>query len=128
MQVAILTFDGFNELDSFIALGLLNRLKPLGWSAELAGPGGAGDVLERGAARKLRLDVRPQRAQQFAARAQLAAEPFDVEPVQQVGLVVGRAAEHRAIDVREVRARFDGIGDAAVDDHLQLPGRSRLSW
>ena len=40
MNVAILTFDGFNELDSFIALGLLNRLRPLGWSAELAGPGG----------------------------------------------------------------------------------------
>lgn len=39
MHVAIVTFDGFNELDSFIALGLLNRLRPLGWSAELAGPG-----------------------------------------------------------------------------------------
>ena len=26
MRIAILTFDGFNELDSFIALGLLNRL------------------------------------------------------------------------------------------------------
>lgn len=41
MQIAILTFDGFNELDSFVPLGLLNRLKPLGWSAELCGPGGA---------------------------------------------------------------------------------------
>ena len=39
VSVAILTFDGFNELDSFIALGLLNRLRPLGWSAELCGPG-----------------------------------------------------------------------------------------
>ncbi|KAJ2981276.1 hypothetical protein NQ176_g2125 [Zarea fungicola] len=26
MHIAILTFDGFNELDSFIALGILNRL------------------------------------------------------------------------------------------------------
>ena len=40
MNIAIVTFDGFNELDSFIALGLLNRLKPLGWRAELTGPGG----------------------------------------------------------------------------------------
>ena len=32
-RFAILTFDGFNELDSFIALGLLNRLKASGWSA-----------------------------------------------------------------------------------------------
>ena len=38
-RIAILTFDGFNELDSFVALGLLNRLRHLGWSAELAGPG-----------------------------------------------------------------------------------------
>ncbi len=38
MHIAILTFDGFNELDSFIALGLLNRLSALGWKAEIAGP------------------------------------------------------------------------------------------
>jgi transcriptional regulator GlxA family with amidase domain len=40
-RIAILTFDGFNELDSFIALGLLNRLKAQGFSAELCGPGHA---------------------------------------------------------------------------------------
>lgn len=39
MHIAILSFDGFNELDSFIALGLLNRLRPQGFSAELCGPG-----------------------------------------------------------------------------------------
>jgi len=38
MRIAILTFDGFNELDSFIALGLLNRLKAHGWKAEIASP------------------------------------------------------------------------------------------
>ena len=38
-RIAILSFDGFNELDSFIALGLLNRLRPQGFSAELCGPG-----------------------------------------------------------------------------------------
>ena len=30
MRVAIVTFDGFNELDSFIALGLINRLRTSG--------------------------------------------------------------------------------------------------
>lgn len=30
MDIAILTFDGFNELDSFIALGILNRMKTEG--------------------------------------------------------------------------------------------------
>ncbi|MBC8056615.1 MAG: DJ-1/PfpI family protein [Rhizobiales bacterium] len=38
MRVAILTFDGFNELDSFIVLGLLNRLGAEGWKAEITSP------------------------------------------------------------------------------------------
>ena len=38
MRIAILTFDGFNELDSFIVLGLLNRLGADGWKAEIASP------------------------------------------------------------------------------------------
>lgn len=38
MRVAIVTFDGFNELDSFIALGLINRLRPEGLQAEIASP------------------------------------------------------------------------------------------
>lgn len=38
MQIAILTFDGFNELDSFIAAGILNRMKGKGWSVHIACP------------------------------------------------------------------------------------------
>ena len=38
MNIAILTFDGFNELDSLIALGILNRIKTPGWSVFLACP------------------------------------------------------------------------------------------
>lgn len=38
MRIAILSFDGFNELDSFIPLGLLNRLSSLGWKAEITAP------------------------------------------------------------------------------------------
>ena len=38
MRIAIVTFDGFNELDSFIAFGLLNRLSAQGWKAEIASP------------------------------------------------------------------------------------------
>ena len=38
MRIAIVTVDGFNELDSFIALGLLNRLGAAGWKAEIASP------------------------------------------------------------------------------------------
>ena len=38
MRVAILTFDGFNEIDSMVALGLINRLRPDGVQAEIACP------------------------------------------------------------------------------------------
>lgn len=38
MRIAILTFDGFNEIDSLVPLGLLNRLSALGWKAELCCP------------------------------------------------------------------------------------------
>jgi transcriptional regulator GlxA family with amidase domain len=38
MHVAILTFDGFNELDSLIALGVLNRVKRPGWRVTLCCP------------------------------------------------------------------------------------------
>ena len=38
MHIAILTFDGFNELDSLIALGILNRIKTPGWRVSLCCP------------------------------------------------------------------------------------------
>jgi|TARA_R110000744_G_scaffold379421_1_gene497411 transcriptional regulator GlxA family with amidase domain len=38
MQIAVLTFDGFNELDSFIAAGILNRMRPQGWKAFITCP------------------------------------------------------------------------------------------
>lgn len=38
MHIAILTFEGFNELDSFIALGILNRVKRLGWRVAITSP------------------------------------------------------------------------------------------
>lgn len=38
MHIAIVTFDGFNELDSFIALGILNRIKKPGWRVTLSCP------------------------------------------------------------------------------------------
>lgn len=38
MHIAILTFDGFNELDSLVALGILNRIKKPGWRVSLSCP------------------------------------------------------------------------------------------
>lgn len=38
MHIAILTFDGYNELDSLIALGILNRVKRPDWRVSIASP------------------------------------------------------------------------------------------
>ena len=38
MHIAILTFEGFNELDSLIALGILNRIKQPDWRVSIASP------------------------------------------------------------------------------------------
>lgn len=41
MHISILTFDGFNDLDSLVALGMLNRISLLGerdWTVHIASP------------------------------------------------------------------------------------------
>lgn len=38
MHIAILTFDGFNELDSLIAFGILKRISKPGWRVSIASP------------------------------------------------------------------------------------------
>jgi transcriptional regulator GlxA family with amidase domain len=38
MNIAVLTLDGFNELDSFIAAGILNRMRAKGWQALITTP------------------------------------------------------------------------------------------
>jgi transcriptional regulator GlxA family with amidase domain len=38
MKIAILTFDGFNEIDSIVAAHILNRVEIPGWKAEITCP------------------------------------------------------------------------------------------
>ncbi len=38
MHIAILTFEGFNELDSLIALGILKRVRKPDWRVSIASP------------------------------------------------------------------------------------------
>src|SRR3546814_11898457 len=38
MKIAVLTFDGFNELDSFVAAAIVNRMKAQGWAAHITSP------------------------------------------------------------------------------------------
>jgi transcriptional regulator GlxA family with amidase domain len=38
VHIAILTFEGFNELDSLIAFGVLNRIRKRNWRVSIASP------------------------------------------------------------------------------------------
>jgi transcriptional regulator GlxA family with amidase domain len=38
MHIVILTFEGFNEIDSLVALGILNRVRQPGWRVSIASP------------------------------------------------------------------------------------------
>ncbi|APR78695.1 ThiJ/PfpI family protein [Minicystis rosea] len=38
MRVAVVTFDGFNEIDSFVAAHIINRVRLPGWGAEITAP------------------------------------------------------------------------------------------
>lgn len=62
MQIAVLTFDGFNELDSFVAAAILNRMKPRGWAAHITCP--AEEVTSMNG-----VTVRRQKPLEFAAEA-----------------------------------------------------------
>lgn len=39
MKIAVVTFDGFNEIDSFVAANILNRVDRACWKAEIIAPG-----------------------------------------------------------------------------------------
>jgi len=38
MRIAVLTFDGFNEIDSFVISTMLNRMRRPDWKAEITAP------------------------------------------------------------------------------------------
>jgi transcriptional regulator GlxA family with amidase domain len=62
MQIAVLTFDGFNELDSFVAAAILNRMKAKGWAAYITSPDPTVTSLNG-------VTVQRQRPLEFAAEA-----------------------------------------------------------
>jgi transcriptional regulator GlxA family with amidase domain len=38
VRIAVITFDGFNEIDSFVSFHILNRVDVAGWRAEITSP------------------------------------------------------------------------------------------
>ncbi|ACG79072.1 DJ-1/PfpI family protein [Phenylobacterium zucineum HLK1] len=96
MQIAILTFDGFNELDSFIAAGILNRLKGKGWAAHVTSP--TEQVISMNG-----VTVQRQRPLEFAREAD--------------AVLIGSG-----VRTREIAADADLLARIALDPSRQLIG------
>ena len=62
MRVAVVTFDGFNELDSLVAAHIINRVDVSGWRAEITGPSEELTSMNG-------VVIRTQQPLEFAARA-----------------------------------------------------------
>lgn len=96
MQIAVLTFDGFNELDSFVAAAILNRMKPQGWSAYITSPTPEVTSLNG-------VTVQRQRPLEFAAEAD--------------AVIIGSG-----IKTREIAADADLLARIRLDPSRQLIG------
>ncbi|WP_313330509.1 DJ-1/PfpI family protein [Sphingobium yanoikuyae] len=96
MQIAILTFEGFNELDSFIAATILNRMKPQGWAAYITAPDETVTSMNG-------VTVQRQRPLDFAAQAD--------------AVLIGSG-----IRTREIAADAAMLGRIALDPARQLIG------
>ena len=59
MRIAVITCDGFNEIDSFVSSYILNRVDAPGWKAEITCP--SPEVVSRNGVR-----VAAQRPLEFA--------------------------------------------------------------
>ena len=96
MKIAILTFDGFNELDSLVAAYMINRVVRPGWKAEITCPA---PVVESG--RGVRVEA--QQPLEFASKADAV-------------LVGSGALTGRLVEDRETMSRL------ALDPRRQLIG------
>lgn len=96
MQIAILTFEGFNELDSFIPAAILNRMKPQGWAAHITAPDETVTSMNG-------VTVQRQRPLDFAAQAD--------------AVLIGSG-----IRTREIAADAAMLGRIALDPARQLIG------
>lgn len=96
MQIAVLTFDGFNELDSFVAASILNRMKVFGWAAHITSP--TPEVSSMNG-----VVVKRQQPLEFASEAD--------------AVIIGSG-----IRTREIAADADLLGRIRLDPERQLVG------
>ncbi|WP_156680008.1 DJ-1/PfpI family protein [Sphingomonas profundi] len=96
MQIAVLTFDGYNELDSFVAAAILNRMRPKGWAAFITAP--TEEVTSMNG-----VTVRRQKPLEFAGEAD--------------AVLIGSG-----IRTRDIAADAALLGRIAIDPSRQLVG------
>ncbi|MET3710533.1 transcriptional regulator GlxA family with amidase domain [Sphingomonas trueperi] len=96
MQIAVLTFDGFNELDSFVAATILNRMRSQGWAAHITCPTEEVTSLNG-------VTVRRQRPLSFAAEAD--------------AVILGSGSK-----TREIAADAEMLSQIELDPSRQLIG------
>nr|AIA12401.1 Putative amidotransferase [uncultured bacterium] len=96
VQIAVLTFDGFNELDSFVAAAILNRMKARGWAAHITAP--TAEVTSMNG-----VTIQRQRPLEFAAEAD--------------AVIIGSG-----IKTREIAADAAMLARIALDPTRQLIG------
>jgi transcriptional regulator GlxA family with amidase domain len=96
MQIAVLTFDGFNELDSLVAAAILNRMKPKGWRAHITSP--TPEVTSMNG-----VTVQRQKPLEFASEAD--------------AVIIGSG-----VRTREIAADADLLSRIALDPSRQLIG------
>ena len=96
MQIAVLTFEGFNELDSFVAAAILNRMRARGWAAYITSPSAQMTSMNG-------VTVRRQKPMAFAAEAD--------------AVLVGSGMR-----TREVAADFELMAQIRLDPARQLIG------
>ena len=96
MQIAVLTFDGFNESDSFVVAAILNRLSGRRWKAHITAP--TDEVTSMNG-----LTVRRQKPLEFAAEAD--------------AVLIGSG-----IKTRELVADFELMSRIQLDPERQLIG------
>ncbi len=96
MQIAVLTFDGFNELDSFVVAAILDRLSGRRWKAYITAP--TDEVTSMNG-----LTVRRQKPIEFAAEAD--------------AVLIGSGTK-----TRELVADFELMSRIQLDPERQLIG------
>ncbi len=96
MQIAVLTFDGFNESDSFVVAAILNRLSGRRWKAYITAP--TDEVTSMNG-----LTVRRQKPIEFAAEAD--------------AVLIGSGTK-----TRELVADFELMSRIQLDPERQLIG------